>query len=842
MKPFLLILFLGLTVPAPAQTADSTRTIPPPNSLVKPRADWLHPAQPDSVQKVSAAGKSRISGSLLEGIGNKPVEFATVALYSPGSNIPIGGTTTDERGHFTLNNIAPGTYRVVASFMGFESKSLDNVVVTISVPELLLGTIAMRTDNRTLNEVVVTAEKSLIEDKDDRLVYNAAKDLTNTGGNALDVLKKVPMLTVDPDGTVQLKGSSSIKVLVNGKPSSIMARSLSEALQLIPAELIKSVEVITAPSAKYDSEGTAGVINIITKSQLQGITGGLNGTLGTRRDNLGGNVNMKRDRLSVSGFGGVNWYNSFGSSENVRQNFRNEQLVSIIAQNNNFSNHGRGLFGSFSVDYDLDSTNRVGMDLNLGGDNRSNFSTRDTRQSVDMEKAFRRNTDSPGNNNNMDVNVNYNKTFKGRPDQEFTFLAQYNQTTNQSSYTLNQYPLPDLAVVNYRERNNNQNRQNETTLQADYVHSFSTVKRRIVEIGSKLIRRDVGSNYRLDNSPDGVSEFREDPRRANIFAYEQSVWASYATFRMRTQNKWGFNVGGRFERTMINADFQSTDTRFANQYNTFLPNVGLSKRLKNEQRIRLNYSQRIQRPQINFLNPYINSSDPKNLQSGNPYLNPELAYSVELSYSTFTKNGTTVNLLLFGRQTNNAIERITTVDSSGVSFSTFRNIARNATYGTTLFGSVKPAKKWNLSGSVTVNYNSLNSPALQISNRNVSYQLTINTSLQLPHDFSLQANGSYNSRRIQLQGQSSGFYYYGFSGRKEFKPKNITITATIENPFRLYNVVSNQFRTSTFISDGVNYNVIRNIRVSAGWRFGKMTAGNQNREKKKVNNDDKRGE
>lgn len=840
MKQLLLLVLLSSY--ALAQTPDSLKTTPPPDSLkpVPPLSALSLPhSQTGSTARPARGGNGRITGTLIEGDANKPVEFATVALYNSLSNVPIGGTTTDEQGKFTLGNVAPGTYRIMASFMGYETRIIDNVMVPENSPVILLGVISMRTDSRTLNEVVVTGEKALIEDKDDRMVYNAEKDLTNVGSTAIDVLKKVPLLTVDPDGTVQLKGSSSIKVLINGKPSSIMARSISEALQMIPGELIKSVEVITAPSAKYDSEGTAGVINIITKSRLQGMTGGLTGTAGNRRNNLGGNFNMKRDKLSITAFGGENWTNSYGSSENVRQNLRGGELFSVIAQTNAFKNAGQSLFSSFSVDYDLDSTNRIGIDANFGGDNRTTYSTRDTRQSVDTVKAFRRYTESRNQNSNMDVNINYTKLFKRSADQEYNFLAQYNQNDGQSGYSLNQFALPETGAINYREQNRNENKQNELTLQTDYAYPFSTTKQRLLEVGSKFIRRDVGSDFRLENAPDGSLNFREDPRRANVFSYQQAVWSSYASFRMRTANRWSFSLGGRYEKTMIDADFKSTKTQFSDKYNNFLPNVSVSKRFGKDQRVRLNYSQRIQRPSITFLNPYVNSVDPKNIQSGNPFLEPELAHSVEGAYSTFLTGGTTINLTVFGRQTNNAIERVTTVDSSGVSNSTYRNIARNATYGTNLFGAVKPMKGWNLSGSIALNYNILNSPALRTNNRNWSYQFNLNTSVQLPKNASIQANGSYTSRRIQLQGQSSGYYYYSLSARKELKPQNITITATAENPFRLYNVVTNQLRTATFLSDGTNYTVIRNIRLTVNWRFGKMSAGPK-REKKKIANDDKK--
>ena len=523
MKQPLCALLIGLSVyahaqdPAPATTTPLSATLPVTNS--------------------ASTKALKISGTIMDGALNKPVEFATVALINPLTDKPIGGTTSDEKGRFTISTVSAGTYRIVVSFMGYESKTINNVVVKTT--ELLLGVIQMQPDSRMLNEVVVTGEKPLIEDKEDRLVYNADKDLTNAGGTAMDVLKKVPLLTIDPDGTVQLKGSSSIKVLINNKPSSIMARSISEALQMIPAELIKSVEVITAPSAKYDAEGTAGVINIITKNQLQGITGGLNASVGSRRDNLGGNFNFKRNKLSITAYGGGNWNNYYGGSQTFRQNIRNGQVFSAINQQSAYRNLGKSQFASVSIDYDIDSTNRIGIDANFGGDSRTTRSTRDTRQSVDTLREFRRYNNSQNQNGNMDVNFNYNHTSKRSSEQEYTFLAQYNRNNGQSGYSLTQYPLPESEVIDYRERNENASKQSELTLQTDYAYPFSTVKRRLLEVGTKLIVRDVSSDYRLENSLDGSLNFQEDPRRANTFDYQQLVWSTYGAFRMRVK-LWGF--------------------------------------------------------------------------------------------------------------------------------------------------------------------------------------------------------------------------------------------------------------------------------------------------------------
>ncbi|WP_229376102.1 TonB-dependent receptor domain-containing protein [Fibrella aquatilis] len=850
MKKYFLLWLALFSLSAWAQTP----TVPPegtmtPDSLVK---KTNQPAPPDSTaQRVdslrvtsvgnqpAALATGHITGMVLDSAGQGPVEFATVALLGPTSNRPITGTTTDASGHFSFDHVPPGTYRLLISFVGYENQLANVFMVTPVQPDVTLPKLLLRSSHQTLNEVKVTAKRELIEDREDRLVYNAGNDPTNSGGTAIDVMKKVPLLTVDPDGTLTLKGSTSIKVLVNGKPSSIMARSIGEALQMIPADAIKSVEVITAPSAKYDAEGTAGVINIITKSRLQGLMGGLNATTGNRQHNVGANLNMRKDKTALTAYAGANLNQNDGGSYSLRRSLIPTTGSGILEQTSSNRNTGGAGFGSFNLDYDLDSTNQFGLDGSFNSGSRSGSSIRDTRYSTDdARQPFRRYTDSPSGNNSVDGNVNYTRLFK-RTDQQFTFLAQANRNKNNSGYSLDQYPLPQTELINYRERNTNLNTTTEVTLQADYAHPFKTGKKTL-EVGAKSINRTVASDYRLENATDSTA-FQDVPSRANQFNYRQWVGSAYASFRLVTPKKWSYTLGGRYEITHIDANFMSTKTMFASNYRNFLPNITLSKRFGTSQRIRLNYSQRIQRPQIFFLNPYINSTDPKNLSFGNPYLSPELAHSVELTYSTFTKKGLNINALLFARLTNNAIERITTVDTANVSYSTFQNIAKNATYGMNLFAAGRPYKNWQLNGSFGLNYNVLNSVALNIRNTNWNYRVTLNASVPLPQDYSIQANGSYNSPRIQLQGQSSGFYNYVLAFRKEFKPKQVVLTLNLENFLSRYNTIYNEFRTVQFITDGYSYNAYRNIRLSANWRFGKMEA-KASRTKKRISNDDGKAE
>ncbi|HLL93684.1 MAG TPA: TonB-dependent receptor, partial [Spirosoma sp.] len=250
-------------------------------------------------------GNGKIAGVLMDSTTGKPVEFATIALLNAETNKPIDGATSDDKGKFLLSKLPPGTYRLQYSFIGYRDKRSDLITVARGT-DLNLGAVKLSADVRTLSEVNVVGQSAMIEEKVDRLVYNADKDITAKGGDAGDILRKVPMLSVDLDGNVSLRGSNNVRVLINNKPSTIVASSVADALKQIPADMIKTVEVITSPSAKYDAEGSAGIINIITKkTTLQGATLDVNGGAGNRGALLGinGNYRVGKMGFSLGGFG-----------------------------------------------------------------------------------------------------------------------------------------------------------------------------------------------------------------------------------------------------------------------------------------------------------------------------------------------------------------------------------------------------------------------------------------------------------------------------------------------------------------------------------------------------------
>lgn len=797
--------------------------------------------------------RGSVTGSLSDSITKQAVPFATVALQTPVGTI-ITGVTTDTKGRFLLEKVAVGTYKLVISFVGYRTRTVDQVTITAEKPTFDLGPIILATDSRNLKEVEVVGQKALIEDKGDRLVYNAEKDISNTDGTAVDVLRKVPMLTVDLNGNVQMRGNSNIKVLVNGKPSSIMARNLADALKQMPANIIKAVEVITSPGAKYDAEGAGGVINIITKKALQGFNGTVNATAGNFNRGLGTSLNLKKKKIGLSMSTNVYQYRNVQESQFSRTALSGRVdepgvPISILSQRTTMDNTGTGGYGEMSVDYDPDSTSRVNLAANVWGGNFPNNSTvlyRLTDPAGAELQAFRNEIRFRNPYGNGQLDLGYTKTFPKRsPDmaeREFSLLTQYSRMPDNYFYDTDRYAMSE--VITYRERSTNYSRNNEFTFQSDYTHPFRKTGRNDttslkLEVGAKAILRYIGSEYRVENSENGLPVFTPAPALSNDFAYTQKVYSTYASFRVDTKRKWGLNAGARLERTAIEGNFITTNTQFTSQYNNLIPSITLSKGIKTHT-IKVSYTQRITRPLIWYLNPWLNAADPKNLTTGNPYLNPELSHNTELSHSVTTKKGVSLNSSLYWRQTNNAIEYISTVDADGVSLSSPRNIGRRKAYGANLNLSGQINKDWNLSGSADLRYIDLRSPALNLRNSGVVWSANLNSTYKLLKDYTLQVNGNYGSGWISLQGNSSAWYWYGVSAKREMWDKKASLTLGINSPFNRGIRQTNRQMAPSFVSEAQSLNVTRSARLTFEWRFGQMNSGG-GKQSKKISNDDKGG-
>ena len=774
-------------------------------------------------------GTGKITGVIINDAAKKSVEFATISLADKKTGKAIDGTISDDKGRFSVTRIAAGEYTLTISFIGYETKVLDNIAVENG--EVNIGAISLKSNARTLGEVAVIGEKALVEDKVDRLVYNAEKDLTNTGGTASEVLKKVPGLTVDLEGNVALRGNSNIRVLINNKPSTVMASSIADALRQIPADLIKSVEVITNPSAKYDAEGTAGIINILTKkNNLQGVNGNLNTSYGTRISSINGNFNYRQGKFGLNTAVGQNWRKNPGKSTR-ETNYTGLPGIDRLSQKMEGKREGAFQFGQLGLDYELSAKSSLAAGIRMQG---GGYAFKTTQLSTQYFNNTVTNANTRVNRNeydvlNYDINLDYTRQFT-KPGQELTLLSLVSRSKRDN------YNFADVfnrdTQLTLKEQNLNDAYNEEKTFQADYTHPFKN--KQLLEMGAKAIVRYAESDFRFLLAHPATAPFETVANRTDVFAYRQNVAAAYTSYGFTLHKKYNLKLGVRYEYTHIDGDFTTSKTSVRQDYANLIPSVAISRSLKNNQTVKFNYTKRIQRPQLFFLNPFENRSDTFNIQVGNPDLEPELTNSYEFSYSTFFKSGTSVNASVFWRQTNNAIQSYTLPTEAGVNYTRFGNIGQNASYGISLSGSTKFLKK----GSVYYTDLASQSSLLNAANASLMYNANLNASYNFNKGISAQVFGDFNSPRVTLQGKSNAWSTYNMAIKKEILHKNGSISAGIDNPFAPTIKQKSTFKTPVADQTNTLYVYVRQFRISAQYKFGKINPKNQPRRKKRITNDD----
>lgn len=748
------------------------------------------------------------------------------------------GVNADENGHITWEAIPAGNYTLRAFYVGFDAYERKVIVPAqennFEIPnvELIAGAA------RVLEEVKIVDFRDLIEDRPDGLVYNAEQDGTNVGTTADELLRKVPMVTVDFEGNVSLRGSQNIKVLIDNKPSTILAQSVSDALKQIPSDQIKSVEVITSPGAKYDGEGTSGVINIITKKNVitgfNGMVfGGANHTFGY--DEVNGNVgtylNFRRDKLGVTANLGLGRWSRHADGFSERTDFLEEGYEEKMRQEYNSKMGGPFLWGGLNFDYQIDSLQTVFAGFNISPGNYTNENTSYTSfpsRNIDYTRTIKDETPRM----NYSFNASYNKIFKNNPKRHLDILGLYTIGSSNNKYNLSQIESNETQP-NYWEKNINDATNNELTLQVDYTHPLKNDKQTI-EVGAKYIHRDVKSDFHLDyRSGVETNPWQIDPLRTNALDYIQQVGSVYAQFTTPIVKKIDAILGVRAEYTDIEAIQRDRGGAFDDEYINLLPNAIITYDLGNFNRLKVSYFQRIGRPSISYINPYVNYSDEFNLQQGNPSLKPELSHNIELGYSGIFGRSS-LNLSGFYRFTNNAIELVGTVEN-GVGLSTYGNFAENSTLGLNMNFSSRFFNIWMINLNADLYHKNIKSQSMNLENSGLEYQMNMYSSVQLGKGWSVEGFGMYNARSVMLQGTNSGYYFYMLGMKKTVLKGMGEIKLSASNIFhpKVKFTMENNLTNAHYYNESVNY--ARGVQVGFSYRFGKMTFSPR---AKSIQNDD----
>ncbi len=782
----------------------------------------------------SPLGKYQVRGVVTEAESGKTIPYSTITVQNNKGIIKRLASDVNGKFDFTVDSI--GKYVIVIQSIGFQS-SRNSISIDAKTTRTELGTIKLLTGSEKIGEVEVVAQKPLVRTEVDKIIYSIEADPEAKTTNALEMLRKIPLVTVDGEDNIQVKGASNFKILLNGKNSSMLSSNPKDVLRSLPANTIKDIEVITNPSSKYEAEGTGGIINIITtKKQLDGLMGRVNAGVDTRGGYSGGLY--ATSKIKKFGFSLNYSLNKFIQPTNESYSNR-ENLLSTTnrySESSGFSNYnGTSKMAMGEASYEIDSLNLISLSFwGYTGDytSKGEQSTRDFDVNNTLSRQLNNLSNSTNSRGSLSGNIDYQRTFK-KPDKSFTV-----------SYKLDRSPMNTdgeneingiLNYSSYRQRSANDASGTEHTFQLDYYDPLTKMHQ--IESGVKYILRQNISNSNILRYDATQNEWIQDIARNNKLDYDQHIFGVYAGYVIKLK-KVSIKTGLRAEGTFNDGYFSSVkDTTFKNRLFNIIPYVTISKNLNKGQNVKLSYTQRLSRPSIYYLNPYINDTDPLNINYGNPNLDAEVSHTFDLSYGKFS-NKYNINLSLNGALTNNSIVSLQTINASGVKTTTYKNIGKNQNFGGYLYGSLRPNSKFTISTNVAIRYSILESnDGRNLKNEGFSYNGSLNMRYTLWKNGSISGYCGIYSPSIMLQGKSSMFWFTNINASQELFKKKFTASLSVSDPFRSKVKYESSINDPTFNQKSTYLYSNRMIRVNLSYRFGQIK-GEIKKAKRGIKNDD----
>lgn len=790
---------------------------------------------------------AQITGKVIDASTKQGMEFANISLRKTGSKEFIKGTVSDQLGAFRLDGVSNGNYVVAVSVVGYATFEKELTIGT-GQKTINLRSILLKEDTQLLNEVQVVGQRSQMKFEIDRKVFNVDQSLATAGGSASDVLGNIPSVQVDPEGEVSLRGNSSVTVWINGKESGLSADNRAQILEQLPAESIERVEVITNPSAKYNPEGTAGIINIVLKKNRKaGYYGSLQAGVDTRGGyNAAGNVNFSSGKFESFVNVGTRVRKSEGEGYTNRQNLDdNGNPVSYLNQLRNdedtrkpviarmgttyhatdkdhFSFSGFGLLGRG------DETDWLNYTSNIPGSFTSSLRTSAEKRKMNIgnfEIGYKRDFSEKSN---LDLSASYNLV-NITPESSFLQVSNYAGGTSTSSYQFQENVM----------------KPRKWEFQADYVTEFGEQNK--IEAGYKgefLTSKSKVSTY--SGTSEGNAAFNEG--LYNNFTYDQNVNALYATYSKRI-NRFGIQLGLRGEHTRTNTNslgYNQSETdhpAYKDDYFSFYPSAFLSYQLPSNNELQLNYTRRVSRPWGGQLNPFVNLTDSTNISYGNPLLLPQYSNSLELNYIKNWENHT-LSASLYYRNTDNVIQRISYRDGD-IMKSTFENIAKTQSAGTELILKNNLFRMIDLTSTLNFYYNKLDgfsylpagatTPVVGEADEDFSWSARIIANIMLPWGVSLQATGDYNSRELVAQGYRKANHAIDLGLRKSFLDRKLSLTINTRD---LLNSRKRETITSGsgFSQESVFARSGRTVGFTLTYNFGNMKGSSKRPDRQEQQN------
>lgn len=777
-----------------------------------------------------------LSGQVLDRTSSIPVGNASVMIEYNQNGRRIAAGMTDSSGNFSIVYRYDGPVKLVVSAAGYTGYTNDSIGSGESQLNIRAATIYLRASISSLRTVEVVATTPVIVDKADKIVYNVANDITTQGGDVIDVLRKVPQVNVDADGNVELQGNANIRFLINGKPSSIFGNSLADALASIPTSEVKSIEVMTTPGAKYDAQGTGGVINIILRdNKVHGINGNLNLAAGSRIENGSFNLNMRQGNLGLnaffSGHGMIKAKTLFDQNRTSTDTQTTMQL-----DQNGYSDFNRtGYQTGLSADWDVTKRDNLTASFtyhhfennNTGMANQDQQTLDGSGQPVaDLQSIS--NSDSRLQVGSFDWSVGYTRKFK-TDGQQLDFLYSASDGTPYNSYTQSQRYL-DASLPFSGTSSTNPGKDKQTILSLDYSQPVS--KNFKLDMGAKTTFQHISNTANIDTYMPSLNAYRPDSSQSYALNYTMKIYAAYLSGTFSLFDYLDVIAGLRYEYTRLGIDYQHTHIP---SYNTVVPSVILSHKFGDDQTLKLAFTRRIERPEYRELNPFLNFSDPYNITTGNPMLKPEIGTNFELGYARNFKNGGNIYIGAMERINSQDIKNYTlfypsyTIGDSvyqNVSVTTRKNTGHEYNTGLILTSSL-PLGAFNLRENVMIFNRHIIADLDSIPVINsLNWRANLNASYTFGHDLVLEAFADYRSSFKSIQGKQPGEFMYTLALRKVFDNKKMSIGLTTTNPFNKYMNRVTTIQTGNYISYYRSRLPFRSFGVSFTYKFGKLDTKN----------------
>jgi outer membrane receptor protein involved in Fe transport len=759
-----------------------------------------------SFHAISAqAQKITVSGKVIESGSGQTVMFATVILNNNTTNIAIDGTTTLENGTFTINSNTSDFY-IQISFLGFITKTIKDF--NIIDGKVDLGIINLVQSSTELNEVIIQAERSQTEFKLDKRVFNVGKDLSSTGASALEVLNNVPSVNVDIEGQVSLRGSSGVQMLINGKPSILSEEG--SALGTITAEMIEKIEVITNPSAKYDAEGTSGIINIILKKEeKKGTNGSISLNTGIPHNHsVGISLNHRTEKFNLFSQFGAGYREMPRDNEAINTDLVND--LSIQSEGTDFRNE-QFYNMTLGTDYHINKYNVLTLSGNFAYEieDQPSLTTFKSFENGELISQWFRDEITEATNPKWQYELQYQKDFKDNKEHKLLISALgrffgkdqssefENVTTFGTAAAANQQTETAFSEANY-------------TFKADYTKPFGN--NITLETGGQYVITDVSNDYTVLNLENNV--FVADPNLTNLFDYDQKVLGLYGTGAYE-KGKWGVKAGLRAENTDLNTLLTNSNEKNSQNFTNLFPSLHTSYKLTEVLSVQAGYSKRIYRPRLWDLNPFFNIRNNFSIRTGNPDLQPEFTDSYEVT-SIYLHDKYSLNFGVFHRNTTEVIERISTFEDN-VNVVQPINIGTNKATGIELNAKYNVSKKVTLIGDANYNFfkreGDFEGTSFDFNGDQFTSKLT--TKLKLPYKIDVEVIGNYQSQYETVQSTVSSNLFLNLGVRKKIingkAVASLSVRDVFASRFRENVISQDDFfiysygQRGTFVTFGLSY-------------------------------------